>query len=226
MKNSGIIGITAADAQECTISSSYQDASSGIEYAYLQQTYQQLRVFNNIISLAYKDGKLVHSSGRFVNNIRELNLSVTPSVEATNALVTSARHLNLKPPGSVQTKQNRFAIDRKIIFAAADIADRDIETELLWAQDDAGGVHLAWNVNIDVAGSDDWWNVRVDARSGEVVNKDNWTVHEAERPDRAAGDARQSVCRQLIRPGIAQLVFFMEPAQCGERLLPGSAFSL
>lgn len=198
VKNAGTIGITAADAQECTISSSYLDASSGIEYAYVQQTYQQLRVFNNIVTLAYKDGKLVHSSGRFINNIRELNLSAAPTVEAASALVTSARHLNLKSPGLVQTKQNRFATERKIIFAPADIADKDIETELLWAQDDAGGVHLAWNVNIDVAGSDDWWNVRVDARSNQVVDKNNLTVHEADA-DLICREQSSRIERQVMR---------------------------
>lgn len=198
LKNSSVLGITAADAQECTISSSFLDASSGIEYAYLQQTFQQLRVFNNIVTLAYKNGKLVHSSGRFINNIRELGLSAAPTVEANSALVTSARHLNLRTPVVVQPKQNRFQIDHKIIFAAADIADKDIETELLWAQDDAGGVHLAWNVNIDVAGSDDWWNVRVDARSNEVVSKDNWTVHEADA-DAICREQSSRIERQVMQ---------------------------
>ena len=181
-KNLGTIGITAADADECTISSSYKDAVSGIEYAYIQQTYQQLRVFNNIITLAYKDGRVVHASGKFVNNIREMNLKAAPNVEAGNALTTSARHLNLKVPVTVQTRLNKFQAERKIVFMPNGIAKKDIETELLWVEDTAQKVHLAWNVNIDVAGSADWWNVRVDAQSGEVVNKDNWTVHENSTP--------------------------------------------
>ncbi|MBE7169782.1 MAG: M36 family metallopeptidase [Williamsia sp.] len=198
VKTPGALGITAADAQECTISSSYTDASSGIEYAYLQQTYQQLRVFNNIITVAYKDGKLVHSSGRFINHIRELNLSAAPAVEANAALATSARHLNLRAPVPQQPKQNRFQAEHKLVFAPAGIAKRDIETELLWVQDDAGSVHLAWNVNIDVAGSEEWWNVRVDARSGEVVNKDSWTVHEAAY-DPACREENSRIERQVMQ---------------------------
>ncbi len=178
-KYSGTIGISPADAAEATISSSYTDASTGIEYAYLQQNYQQLRVYNNIVTLAFRNDRLLHHSGRFVPNIRELGLDATPGVQPASALVTSARHLNLGTPLLLQTKANRFQIEHKVVFDKDRIAKKDIETELLWVEDEAGKVHLAWNVNIDVAGSADWWNVRVDARSGEVVNKDNWTVHES-----------------------------------------------
>ena len=50
---------------------------------------------------------------------------------------------------------------------------------MFWVTDDnLQTVKLAWNVNIDVASSFDWWNVRVDAINGDVIDKDNWTVHE------------------------------------------------
>ena len=35
-------------------------------------------------------------------------------------------------------------------------------------------------MNIDVINAADWWNVRIDARSGAFIEKNNWTVHEGE----------------------------------------------
>lgn len=41
-------------------------------------------------------------------------------------------------------------------------------------------VKLAWNISIDLAGSNDWWNVRIDAVTGKYLEKNNWTVYEAD----------------------------------------------
>ena len=190
LKNAAAIGISAEDAAEATVSSSYLDAGTGIEYAYLQQNYQQLRVFNHLISLTFRNGQLLYHSGVFIRNIRSLGLSAAPAVQPGSALLTSTRHLKLGTPLTLQPKQNRFQAERKYVFDKTNVAKKDMETELLWAEDEAGNVHLAWNVNIDVAGTEDWWNVRVDARSGEVVNKDNWTVHETAVSTHPAKDAR------------------------------------
>ena len=178
LKNLNRIGLTKQEADECIINSNYKDASTGIEYIYIQQTYKSIKVFNIVISLAFKNENLVYSSGKFLDPATSFNGTEVPTVEAVSAVIKAARHLKLKPaPSFVQTK-NSFKVDKKILFAANGLAKKEIESELLWAQDDSGKVHLTWNVSIDVANSNDWWNVRVDALTGDVINKDNWTVHE------------------------------------------------
>ncbi len=177
-KNLNAIGLTKDDADNCIINSNYKDAGSGIEYVYIQQSYKSIKVFNIVISLAFKNEKLLYSSGKFLNASGSFNESEIPRIEAVNAVSKAALHLKLKPTSAIITKKNSFAVDKKMLFSADGIAKQDIESELLWAQDDTGKVHLTWNVSIDVQNSNDWWNVRVDALTGEIVNKDNWTVHE------------------------------------------------
>ncbi len=177
-KNLNAIGLTKDEADDCVINSNYKDGSSGIEYVYLQQTYKSIKVFNVVISLTFKNDNLLYVSGKFLNPLTSFNVTDIPTIEAANAVSNAALHLKLKPASSITIKKNNFNIDKKIMFAASGIAKQDIQSELLWAQDDTGKVHLAWNVSIDVENSNDWWNVRVDAITGKIVNKDNWTVHE------------------------------------------------
>ena len=177
-KNLRSIGLSKVDADNWIISSNYKDKSSGIEYFYIQQTYKSIKVFNNIITLAFKGENLLYSSGHFVNNITVLDKNATPTFQAGNAVSMAARHLNLKTTATFSAVTDRFQTEKKLTFSPAGIAKKEIETELLWVEDDLSELHLAWNVNIDVINSQDWWNVRVDAFSGEVINKNNWTVYE------------------------------------------------
>jgi extracellular elastinolytic metalloproteinase len=200
-KNLNLIGITKEEADDCVINSNYQDDATGIEYVYIQQVFKSIKVFNVIISLAFKNGNLVHASGKFLDPSTSFPDTDIPAIEASGAVSTAARHLKLKPTSTIITKKNSFKVDKKIMFSADGIAKKDIETELLWAQDDSGKVHLAWNVSIDVENSNDWWNVRVDASTGEIVSKNNWTVHEKFiEPDETLLTPQQHYVRPISEP--------------------------
>ena len=174
--------ISAADADNAVITSSYFEKETGIRYIYLQQSWQQLNVFNSVLSLSFKNNSLVYASGKFIDSLPAKAGSASPSVAPDQALVKTAEHLQLKAPDHLRVMANRMATrERRMVFSPSGIAKRNIEATLVWVSADEGAtVHLAWNVNIDVLGSTDWWNVRIDAASGTVINKDNLTIHEAQ----------------------------------------------
>src|SRR4051812_26507815 len=69
VKNAAHLGITPTDATDAVILQAYTDNKSHITYIYLQQTYQQIKVYNTIISAAFIDGSLQYASGSFVKSI-------------------------------------------------------------------------------------------------------------------------------------------------------------
>lgn len=171
--------ISATDAENAVISSHYLDPQTNIRYVYLQQAFKGISVFNTIKTIALRDENILYASGSFVP---ELNLkagSPQPSLGASSAVSNAVRHLQLAQPEGLQIIEE-LNEGKKIIFNNGNVARRPIEVQLYWvAADDNSSVRLAWNVNIEVAGSADWWNVRVDAINGNIIEKDNWTVHEA-----------------------------------------------
>lgn len=180
-KNLFKTGISAAYLNDAHISSAYKDNKTGIEHIYLQQSYKGVDVYNQIISLAFKDDKLLYVSGKFIRGIEAKAANATPAITAQDAVLKAAAHLNLTTLlTNLSIKSNTFLVDKKVLFSNAGIAKKDILTKLYWAQDSLGKLQLTWNVNIDVINKPDWWNVRVDAASGAVIQKDNWTVYENE----------------------------------------------
>lgn len=185
LKNAAYLGITPADAADAVINGTHTDASSEVTYVYLQQTYQQLRVYNTILTAAFRNGSFLYASGTFVKDIAAKAGSPTPTKSVLDAARAAATHLNLDVPTALPVVSDVFNTEKKYVLAPGNIARRNIDVTLYWTpSDDKQTVRLTWNVNIDVKGSDDWWNVRIDAQTGSYVQKDNWTVHE-NLPDNA-----------------------------------------
>jgi extracellular elastinolytic metalloproteinase len=177
-KNGSLLHVSQEDARNVAMSSTFTDAQSGIRYLYLQQTYGGIPVYNQIKTVAMKNNQIVYSSGNFVENISLKVSGITPSVNPEAAVAKAAQLLELSAPQGLKLQKSEDG-GKKLSFSAAGISKKTIDVSLVFVPVNNGTqVQLAWNVNIDVLGSPDWWNVRIDALSGSYINKDNWTVHE------------------------------------------------
>ena len=180
-KNAAQLQLTTADAENFIISSAYTDGKTNISYAYLQQTYQGIKVFNSIKTVIFRDNDVLYSSGNFVPMLEQKAGSPSPSISADIAVSKAATSLGLAFPVTLRQVEDKLSLEKKVIFNSGGISKGNIETELFWVtSDDDLTVKLAWNVNIDVLGSPDWWNVRIDAATGNMIEKNNWTVHEGQ----------------------------------------------
>ncbi len=180
-KNAAQLNISPADADNLVISHAFTDDKTNIQYVYLQQMYQNIKVFNSIMTVIFRNNEVLYSSGRFVDKIQEKAGAglVSPAVQAEQAINNAALHLKLPILLGLRNTENKFATEKKMTFSGAGIAKEKIETELFWVvADDGSWVKLAWNVNIDELRSADWWNVRIDATTGAFLEKNNLTVHE------------------------------------------------
>ena len=178
-KNANKMWIPAADISTLSISNFHKDEKSGIVYVYLQQRYNGIKVHNSIISAAFRNNQLLYSSGKFVDSIAAKTRHTAPSLAPRQAVERAAQELGLNAPAGLQQLEDRYSAEKKLIFSPAGIARQNIETELFYITTDEGRtVKLAWNVNIDELRSSDWWNVFIDATSGQYLTRFNWTVHE------------------------------------------------
>jgi extracellular elastinolytic metalloproteinase len=180
-KNAVQLQLSTADVENVMISYSYTDSRTNIRYVYLQQAFRQIKVYNSIKTIIFRDNDVLYSSGNFIQEIEQKAGNYNPAVPAEQAIVKTAQHLQLPITTGIQVMENRFQAEKKLLFSTGGISKGNIETELLWvASDDGSTVRLAWNVNIDEVRSSDWWNVRIDAFTGSFIEKNNWTIHEAQ----------------------------------------------
>jgi hypothetical protein len=197
-------GLTNAQMR---VSSAHSDALSHLDYVHVQQMHQGIPVYNRVLALAFVKDNLVHHAGRFLADTELEGLPATPSIPAGAAVARAIQILQLSGTVSTSPLTGPTGPEAQQTFAGGNVARRDITASLVWAEDKNQKLHLAWNVNIDVQSSSDWWNVRIDATTGEFVDKDNWTVHERNRASqprtaelRAAVLERPSLPAALVQP--------------------------
>jgi extracellular elastinolytic metalloproteinase len=179
IKNAARLGITPTDATDAAILQAYTDSKSHVTYIYLQQTYKQIKVYNTIISAAFIDGSLQYASGSFVKNSTGKAGAPVAGRSYMDAIHGAMRHLHLNEKAPLTAERDLFTAEKKYMVTADAIARRPIETTLYWTpSEDKQQLILTWNVNIHLKDSADWWNVRINAQTGEFVQKDNWTVSE------------------------------------------------
>ncbi len=174
------IGLSKDAQSNLSVSSSY--ASEGTQYVYLNQAYKGLAVRNQMMTLSFKGDKLASKAGIFLENIDALakGASSSPSLSAKDAVNAAFAEEKLAKP----VLQNSFSKEKnKFDFGQPASVYEKVTGELVWYPIDVKGtiasVNLAWTVMVAPKGTDDMWQVMVDANTGKVLGKFNYTTKDS-----------------------------------------------
>ena len=164
--NRSSIGLSADDLNNLMVSSSYLDKTTGIRYVYLQQTWKDIPVYNQLQVLTFRNNKLLSNAGGRIPFIEQkVNMfSGSPAVSAESAVRAAITDRKLTSPQllvALNSKDN----GRLIEFTNAGVSRENITAQLMWYPDQNGGkqVTLSWQVYIIPKTTPDYWLVRIDA---------------------------------------------------------------
>ncbi|HNP55296.1 MAG TPA: M36 family metallopeptidase, partial [Ferruginibacter sp.] len=177
-KNQQAIGLTDADIRNSVISDTYFNRTSGTRLVYLQQTYLDIPVYNQILTLSFKDGRLVYKSGQRILGIeKKVNVKTgIPTVMAEQAVHAALRDRKLLPTQAAEAQQTD-AGGRFIRFNNMGVSREPITANLMWVPVDGNQIKLSWLVYVIPTTSSDYWMVRVDASNQSILGMDNYTVY-------------------------------------------------
>jgi hypothetical protein len=178
--NRAAINLSQADVDNAIISSTYKNKFAGTTMVYLQQTYKSVPIYNQLLTLAFKDGKLVSNAGVFISNVEDIaNVkSEIPVVKAEVALMAAIADRKLtttEMPIAISSKEN----GRKLEFGKMGVANENITTTLMWFPSENGKktLRLGWQVYIIQKTSSDYWLVNIDATDKSIIGVGNLTVY-------------------------------------------------
>jgi extracellular elastinolytic metalloproteinase len=169
------LGLTADDYSDVVVSDEYQSEKSQATYLYLMQRHDGIGVYNAIFNFAItKEGNVAHAGNRFIPNLDQKVNTSSPSLSAEAALSAALNHLG----ATGQTPELKQRIDENsYLFDKGTVSFRDITVALRYQPMADESVRLAWDIAIDLRSDDDYWSLRVDALTGEVLDQTSWTVH-------------------------------------------------
>lgn len=172
--------LSQSDIEQMVVSSSYLSPTTQWHHFYFNQTHQEIEVYNALLNVVMKNGKIEHISNQFFPKIDKKTSDAKPKIKPEEAVKIAAKYLNINTLNPV------FVSDRKTtkgVISYSEFKDEAftnelIKTQLYWLpNDDKTAVRLVWNVIIYAPKTNDWFNVRVDANDGTYVEQNNWTAH-------------------------------------------------
>jgi subtilisin-like proprotein convertase family protein len=176
-QNAASIKLPSPDINDVMVSSAYTITGTDVTMVYLQQAYKGIPVFNQLKTLAFKGGKVASDAGDFQTSMEKLTGSASslPSVSPVVAVQAAAREAKaelLETPVPVSILED----GRKLEFGRLGASSEKITAELLWMPNEKGLYRLAWQVFIAPFSSSDYWLIRVDAQTGNILSKQNLTI--------------------------------------------------
>ncbi|MBK7946635.1 MAG: M36 family metallopeptidase [Flavobacteriales bacterium] len=167
-------GFHASDLKDLLIEDDYRSEGSGIRHLYLRQRWQGIEVWNGDIAMHLRpDGELLKLNvGAFTGIGKRANATEPVlTAEAAVALVI-ARNLPDKSAPQLMSAEDE---GRKAIFDGSAFGNEPIIAQLVF-QPKGDALRLAWNVNHYTPDGSHWWNVRVDAITGEELDRNDWVA--------------------------------------------------
>ena len=152
-----------------------QYTTNQITHVYLQQTVYGLKLHNAVSTAAMKNGAVVLFNSRFTPNAAAMaNARPGTQVLAEQEAVLRAAESVQVTVSNVKETAGEHPVASERLFTSEGDAKKPIRVYAVY-QKMADEIRLAWNVEIQA--NSDWWNIRVDAITGVVLEKSNYTVY-------------------------------------------------
>lgn len=176
--------LSESDLVNVMVSDEY--TSQGVTYLPLCQQVDGILIWNSnqIVSMD-QQGKVLTTSGKFISGVIEKVESKGTVISAEQAVGKAAGNVGL----SIQEPLTSIGQNTKgeLLFNEAGISKSPIAVMQYFQKTEGGLLRLVWNVNIQELTGKHWWNIRVDANTGAILEKNDWVAN-------CAFDAPSSEC--------------------------------
>lgn len=181
-RNRQQLGLTASDLADVTVTDRYVSQHTGVTHIYLRQRYRGVEVFDGNINVnVAKDGSVINLGNSFVGRLAAAVNSQSPNRTAEDAVRGAAGHLGLTITRPLVVREARGGPAREVVLSDGGVSLAPIPAKLVYERVSADRVHLAWNLEIYELGAQHWWNLRVDAASGQVLGKTDYVANDGYR---------------------------------------------
>lgn len=175
-------GLAEADVGDLIASRMYVSRHTGVTHITLQQRHQKVEVFNALVKANVKpDGTLINLSSSFVGGLAAKVNRLEPALSREQAAVAAARELGLSGTATFQILRERGGPARAAELSTGGIALSPISVALV-LEPNAGQVRLAWKLEIEEISGQHWWNARIDAVTGQLLSRLDYTAQDSAHP--------------------------------------------
>ena len=167
--------LLSSDIDGMVLDHHYRNERIGSTYIYFNQAIEGLPIKNAIMNVTLnKNGKVIHVGNNFVSHLHDKLITSRSQVDAEIAVKNAALHLGVERVGTLRVRDRNA--ENTVVFEKADFSRSPIKTQLMYDFDGEKVVKV-WQATIEMSDNSDYWEIRMNAETGEFFSKNNLTVY-------------------------------------------------
>lgn len=171
------LGLTRADLESAR-EHIYKTRRSGTTHLHLRQQVRGIDVQGGDLGMAVdRRGRVFARWSRFTPEAGRRTNAVAPALSASQALSHAADRLGLPPPGGPTALRHKAGPARHVVYPGGAVSRDEIPVHLIYVPRQ-GELHLAWSLVIRTPDGRHWWQIAIDAFTGEELSRADWIAHE------------------------------------------------
>lgn len=176
LENSKTLQLTQRDVVSYDVQNTVISKHNKVTHLYLQQRHAGIPVHNAILNLnILENGEVLSVGNRFFSDLAARVNTTTPSLTMEEAITAVMDQFNL--PGERKFRLVESTNPQEATFDHSGLALEPITVKLIYQALPDKSVHLAWNVVLYTLDAQHWYNARVDALTGKVLDYFDQVVH-------------------------------------------------
>jgi hypothetical protein len=149
---------------------------TGVSYLYLRQMYQGVEITNSSVSVMLKDGKVKSFAGKIYQDFKPATTSRF-RLNAPDAIRKATQNLGVHSPLQVRLSpdnpKNKAGFD---MYDKGNFSYEPVPIKKVYFLDEKNKLYAAWSLSLAPIGTDDWWDITLDANDGKTLHQTNWTT--------------------------------------------------
>jgi extracellular elastinolytic metalloproteinase len=176
LENINELRLTSLDIAEPIVSDLVVSKHNRLTHLYLQQHHHDIPVYNAINNFnILEDGNVLSMGNRFISQLDNRVNTTTPQLNMSEALRLFIQAFSIDDDAPLRILEQESAYIAT--FDPSGLALEPIKVKLIYQPMDDSSVRLAWNIEWYELDAQHWWNARIDAVDGKVLNYFDQVVH-------------------------------------------------
>jgi len=163
---------------EWIITAEHTSRTSNVHHVYFSQAINGLEIEGTASGIHISpNGKVLSVNSKFVSNTQsKMQGNATPALSATTAAEMAAAQLGYRLQESISVVEQARGASQVQVLSNGGVSISDIPARLMYVHTDEGELKLVWDIAIQALDHANWWNARLDATSGQILDKNDWMV--------------------------------------------------
>ncbi len=172
--NRSQLGLQSQDVEDVIVDRHSYSKSMNVENVWVLQRYQGIEVFNSSSSFAVRNGVVINANLSFSENLSQKVNTTNAAISAKTAITKAAQSLGLSNPSNLQLIET--ISNNSFVFSNGTISLNTIPVKLVYQTTADNKLILSWDLSIYLLDASHYYNVRIDASTGELLDTNDWVV--------------------------------------------------